>query len=772
MGLIVDLGNSSSWLEQEARWPGWLDLDWLQDNNARLLCQLDKGDHLLLLRNMLPDVSRLIAYPADPILDKVFSLQQNADIRQAFFLSLEAEGVLEVVPGQTEAGEIRPCCAPQPSPGSEGRSSLALVSALSHGQAASASESLQSLPDLERHYDITLVVAEPDGLTGEACQKYPVMSHQQFLKTGAKFDRVLYHFENSPYHYDYFALLQVHPGVVVLHEVFLGDCLFSNYGEMSDIELMQAVYISHGWSAVSGSQGEAEDVISAYPVCGAVLQNSYGVILPTERALQELTQFFPQDVTSSQCPIALVGDAASGEEAFKISEVADSVEFIEHAYKNNPARHANALYKNSLAPLCDELPPQDLWLASNAIDELVSCSNSAVRQLSGSQLLVDISAVVRHDLQTGIQRTVRNLLKELLHGGYGHYRVEPIYYDFETECFRYARDFSADFFGVRPLYLADDPVEAGPGDVYLNPDLFYVVTGAEKPRQFLQQWRGRGVQIYNVVYDLLPLLLPHCFPLEQVPLFDQWIRGVTDVSDGVICISRAVASEYQTWVREQNLQLPPVGYFHLGADLEVHAEQHVLTDEDQQLLESIKAPYLLMVGTVEPRKGHLLALDAFELLWSRGVEISLVVVGAQGWIDERAKKRIEALQANEPHFHYLRFVNDGVLDALYKGSASALMASEGEGFGLPLIEAAFRGAPLLLSNLPVFREICGDRARYFTARDPAGMADQVEEWLGEFHRGELPSSAGIQWNSWKDSTDQMMRCITEQHWLVPGDRSN
>jgi glycosyltransferase involved in cell wall biosynthesis len=92
---------------------------------------------------------------------------------------------------------------------------------------------------------------------------------------------------------------------------------------------------------------------------------------------------------------------------------------------------------------------------------------------------------------------------------------------------------------------------------------------------------------------------------------------------------------------------------------------------------------------------------------------------------------------------------------VYKASACLIFASEGEGFGLPIVEGARHGLPLLLRDIPVFREIAGPHATYFTGTAPADLAGAVAHWLDLRERGEAPQSSGIRIQTWAESAEQL-----------------
>lgn len=88
----------------------------------------------------------------------------------------------------------------------------------------------------------------------------------------------------------------------------------------------------------------------------------------------------------------------------------------------------------------------------------------------------------------------------------------------------------------------------------------------------------------------------------------------------------------------------------------------------------------------------------------------------------------------------------------------------GEGFGLPLIEAAHHQLPILARDIPVFREVAGPYASYFTAADAASLANAIEHWLkqGADH---VPQSHGMAQLTWAQSAQELMAAVLGQEHL-------
>ena len=152
------------------------------------------------------------------------------------------------------------------------------------------------------------------------------------------------------------------------------------------------------------------------------------------------------------------------------------------------------------------------------------------------------------------------------------------------------------------------------------------------------------------------------------------------------------------------------------------------------------------------------------MLWQQGVDANLVIVGKQGWMMEALAEKLRTHPERERRLFWLAGVSDEMLLKLYRACAALLAASVGEGFGLPLIEAAQHGLPIIARSLPVFREVGGEHAYYFEAADAGALAATLAQWLALHAEGRAPQSAALPWLTWKDSTAQLVQALTQAHW--------
>ncbi|WP_296944469.1 glycosyltransferase [uncultured Massilia sp.] len=522
------------------------------------------------------------------------------------------------------------------------------------------------------------------------------------------------------------------------------------------------------------SRGETSAAVLDCLLYGvATIVNAHG---STASLAQDLLVMLPDHVETAALAAALErlhGDAALraslGQRAAAYMEAEHApahagrlcYQAIEHF-----ARHGeHAAYRaavSAAAPLCaeEELPALAAAIAFNRVP-------TAPRQL-----LVDVSALVQKDLRTGIQRVVRSVLLAMIADPPPGYRIEPVFTVGNGQPYHYARRYGLELVGATGLALEDAPVDLRPGDIFFGLDLF--LSGTAQNVELLADMRTRGVEVYFCMYDILPMLRPDVFPFGTEVHFGAFLRAVHRVADGIVCISRAVADELAGWIGAENLQRRSplqLGWFHLGADIDASAPSSGLPPDAERVFAALaRRPSFLMVGTVEPRKGHAQALAAFDLLWERGVDANLVIVGKEGWMVEQVAARLKDHPELGQRLFWLAGVSDEMLLKLYAGSSALLAPSEGEGFGLPLIEAAQHDIPIIARDIPVFREVAGAHAHYFSGLAAGDLADAVAGWIALWRDGRAPTSTGMPWLTWDRSARQVLDAIVGHQWyrVLPG----
>ena len=123
---------------------------------------------------------------------------------------------------------------------------------------------------------------------------------------------------------------------------------------------------------------------------------------------------------------------------------------------------------------------------------------------------------------------------------------------------------------------------------------------------------------------------------------------------------------------------------------------------------------------------------------------------------------------------WLEGISDEYLEKIYDACTCLIMASEGEGFGLPLIEAAQHKLPIIARDIPVFSEVAGKHAFYFSGLQPEALAKAIKEWFELYKEGRHPKSDNMPWLTWKESTKNLVDILLgrkESYRVIPPDGS-
>lgn len=442
---------------------------------------------------------------------------------------------------------------------------------------------------------------------------------------------------------------------------------------------------------------------------------------------------------------------------------------------HNPMQCANQYFlaieefyrkqQSSLFGLINHIKDEKIILNTEDSNTLGILANNLPANPNIKSIYIDVSELVQRDSRTGIQRVVRSILTELLRNPPVGYRIEPVYGEMDDGGYRYARKFTRDFLKLQEdNWTIDSIIEYNTGDIFLGLDLQHHIVN----QQFstLKLMKSKGVKLYFVVYDLLPILQSEHFVEIAFNLHTGWLNNIS-ISDGLICISRSVADELYNWLQaygKPRYTLLSINWFHLGSDIGNSIPTKGLPDSATNVIRNIKnSSSFLMVGTLEPRKGHAQVLAAFEKLWEADIEVTLVIIGKMGWKTETLAQKIRTHQQLGKRLFWLEAISDEYLEKIYEVSSCLIAASYGEGFGLPIIEAAQHNLPVIARDIPVFREVAGNHAVYFDdSREPKIIAEIVQNWLALSASNKTPDIKSMPWLNWEQSTQHLLDVLLDK----------
>lgn len=372
------------------------------------------------------------------------------------------------------------------------------------------------------------------------------------------------------------------------------------------------------------------------------------------------------------------------------------------------------------------------------------CSFSTQSVVSTTRVLYyDISGIVFLDRETGIQRVVRELLKYFKKSPQSEFIIVPVY----------APRYSQGFFYVDSKYdLSSDKLLLKRTNIRVIPktgDVLFMMDWALGEHltqlKLLKKYKDHGVEILFVIHDLLPLELPEHFNRRTVDLFKKLVMGLGGLAD-FVCFSTVTKVKLVTFMRTFGFN-SQVYKVRLGTWQIKHPPY-----EDKKAVtlrrDNRHGDVFIMVGTIEPRKNHLYVLKEFERLWAQGFDGKLVIVGKPGWKCSEILHEFSLKRDSSERFYYFPRVSDSELASLYLSSSALICASKDEGYGLPLIEAAYLGIPIICNDRPIFREILGGNAYFFEA-EPYGLTDSIMKWKN-LPQNEVPDSRKVNLHSWEE----------------------
>jgi glycosyltransferase involved in cell wall biosynthesis len=431
--------------------------------------------------------------------------------------------------------------------------------------------------------------------------------------------------------------------------------------------------------------------------------------------------------------------------------------------------------------LAFETPPQ----ASAPASPLVSAPAPPARPSpAGPAALVfdasDLLDYFRHNrAPTGIQRVQLNVIREALaaeaggvvvgcfDGSAGAWKAvpQPLF----LRLARLSREgtavadpaWQAAVGAVRDALQAGPPIAFAPGSCLVNlgtswwiPDYLRMVRDAKA---------RHGLRYIPFIHDCIPLIVPEHCAAELVDEFARWFAAVCLHADAVLVNSECTRADF---IAAQRRLLPglDIPCFQMPLD----AADPPGTATTPPALRSGR-PYVLFVGTIESRKNHLLAFNAWlTLLRRHGPEAvpDLVCVGKQGWLADAALRLHANSAALRGRVHLLHGVPDTELEALYRGCLFTLYNSFYEGWGLPVTESLAHGKVALVPEHSSLPEAGRHGAVFFAPQSEPDLVAKLEQLM--FDAGfrtarEAEVAAGPRPRRWADLAAQVQAHVEASH---------
>lgn len=256
-----------------------------------------------------------------------------------------------------------------------------------------------------------------------------------------------------------------------------------------------------------------------------------------------------------------------------------------------------------------------------------------------------------------------------------------------------------------------------------NLDVFWSPT--HRLPAFLPSSVARIVTIHDLVWNHAGKTMRPISRFMEYILMPQAIKN----ADLIVVVSKSTANDIRETYPEASNKIRVV-----------YPGLTMLSGDEKKLNPLISSPYILFVGTLEPRKNLYRLMKAFSLLRAENKDISLVLAGGKGWGNVNIEKWTQELGLGNSVIH-VGYVTDQQLSNLYSNALFLAMPSLYEGFGFPIIEAMSYGKAVVTSNTSSMPEVGGKAAVLVNPLDEHSIAAGLKDLLNDHKRKKIESEA-------------------------------
>lgn len=377
-------------------------------------------------------------------------------------------------------------------------------------------------------------------------------------------------------------------------------------------------------------------------------------------------------------------------------------------------------------------------------------------------LLIDVTRLLGRlmdgRLPTGVDRVSLEYVRHFCDGGQALVRYGGRWLTLSSKDSRRVFDVllatAADFRATVRLTVAKAYLGPGvtdiSGRILINMDH----SGLERP-DYAARVRRHGLRPIFFLHDLIPITYPEYSRPGEANKHWQRLMTMAACARAIVVNSSATQTAYAEWMRAEGLRLPPC----------VVAPLAPANLPSPSGMQPLVGPYFVVLGTIEPRKNHLLLLHLWrELVAEFGnAAPKLVVIGQRGWECEQVIDMLERCEALRGFVEERSGCTDAELATWLHHAQALLFPSFAEGYGIPLVEALSLGVPVIASNLPVFRELAADIPLYLDPLDGPGWKRAVMAFASpgsverESQRARMAGWQAPTWSQHFDRVEELMR---------------
>ncbi len=381
------------------------------------------------------------------------------------------------------------------------------------------------------------------------------------------------------------------------------------------------------------------------------------------------------------------------------------------------------------------------------------------------RIYIDVSVLTLTTFVTGIQRATIEIATRMI--SCGKAEIVILYYNASKDTY-YKIDNTAfvnyytEHKGIKEKMITGQKVdlkEIADGSIFFDLDAVWM--GRMKRSYLLPILKKQGAKIVVHVYDIISITHPQYCVERGVYNFMDYLDAHLEYADAIIVNAQATLDELRKLADTLGCKLPDSRVIFLGADFK-RKNREGTSKVSQELADIVQnKPYILMVGTMEPRKNHKLVMKAYDQgLKKLGYQV--IFAGYMGWNMEAFAQELKEHPDFQKGIYHLEGLDDASVSYLYENAKCLAFCSYTEGFGLPIIEALQRGTPVLAADVPVLREVGGEYCIWFEQDNVEDFVARVRDLNNvERYQAYKNKISNFVPKGWDETLIHVNRCMEE-----------
>lgn len=375
---------------------------------------------------------------------------------------------------------------------------------------------------------------------------------------------------------------------------------------------------------------------------------------------------------------------------------------------------------------------------------------------------IDVTEMIKVNYISGIQRVIKEVTTRWIRDGRN---ICLLFYDSKMHAFRIVDnqkyyDYYTKNSNDKNLFSKNIMNISDFNDNHIFFDMDSVWMNPLKRSYLLPKLKKQGTRIAAHIYDIIPVTeAQYCHEFTSLN-FLEYIGAQIYNSDLIIANAKATVDAIDELIQGTEIEHINGKVVKLGSDICQSNKMQGARQEIEQIAQ--KGKYVLMVGTIEPRKNHKFVLEAFEKsLFEKGV--NLIFAGRIGWNVEEFVAYIRTHKEINKKLFLVTNASDQDISYLYQNALVVAFPSFNEGFGLPIIEAFDHGALVLASDIPVLREVGEEFCKYFSLKNTDQFIEEINLYLenNDEYKKDKEKIHEYKKYTWDECANQMMLELME-----------